>query len=105
MFYLNLATLVKRIAGIQLVILASQSIADGLDIKLPERRGAQFLTDPGYYIVPTPYSIPGIGSGLIVVGAMTNIQQTNAEYMVLSQLVILRAMVFLVPSSTWLKTS
>ncbi|MCK4709677.1 MAG: BamA/TamA family outer membrane protein, partial [Gammaproteobacteria bacterium] len=40
--------------------------------EVPERRKSQFFTDPGYYVVPTPYSIPGLGEGLIVVGAMTN---------------------------------
>lgn len=55
---------------------ASISVAD---IELPERRKDQFITDPGYYIVPTPYSIPGLGSGLILVGAMTNIKQTHTD--------------------------
>jgi hypothetical protein len=59
-----------------LIIVASHS---ALAIDLPERRHDQFLTDPGYYIVPTPYSIPGLGSGLILVGAMTNIQETHAD--------------------------
>jgi len=49
-------------------------------LELPDRRKDQFLADPGYYIVPTPYSIPGIGSGLIVIGAMTNVKQSNADF-------------------------
>jgi len=49
------------------------------NIELPERRKDQYYTDPGYYIVPTPYSIPGLGKGFIVVGAMTNIQQSYAD--------------------------
>ena len=48
-------------------------------IDLPERRKDQFPTDPGYYLVPAPYSIPGLGGGFIAVGAMTNINQTNAD--------------------------
>ena len=48
-------------------------------IELPERRKDQFPTDPGYYLVPAPYSIPGLGGGFIAVGAMTNINQTNAD--------------------------
>ncbi len=59
-----------------LIATAFTSVAD---IELPERRKDQFLTDPGYYVVPTPYSIPGLGSGLILVGAMTNIQQTHSD--------------------------
>ena len=54
-------------------------IHPALAIDLPERRKDQFLSDPGYYIVPTPYSIPGLGSGLILVGAMTNIKQSYAD--------------------------
>lgn len=48
-------------------------------VELPDRRKDQFLIDPGYYLVPTPYSIPGLGSGLILVGAMTNIDQSYAD--------------------------
>jgi len=50
------------------------------EIHLPERRKDQFLSDPGYYIVPTPYSIPGLGSGLIAVGAMTNIKHSYTDF-------------------------
>lgn len=49
------------------------------EIELPERRKDQFPTDTGYYIIPTPYSIPGLGNGFILVGALTNIQQTNTD--------------------------
>ncbi|MCW9015109.1 MAG: hypothetical protein OQL06_15185 [Gammaproteobacteria bacterium] len=59
-----------------LILVASNSVAE---INLPERRKDQFLSDPGYYIVPTPYSIPGIGSGAILVGAMTNIDQSYMD--------------------------
>ena len=50
------------------------------DFDIPERRKSQFFTDPGYYVVPTPYSIPGIGEGLIVVGAMTNYNSYSDIY-------------------------
>lgn len=49
------------------------------DIELPERRKNQFSEDSGYYLVPTPYSIPGLGDGFIIVGAMTNIQQSYTD--------------------------
>lgn len=68
--------LLRSFATFLLLTAVSQSIAD---IELPERRKDQFLTDPGYYLVPTPYSIPGLGSGLILVGAMTNINHSYAD--------------------------
>lgn len=79
MFNLNAVLLMRKLAGALLLLVAFQGLAEGFDIQLPERRQDQFLTDSGYYIVPTPYSIPGIGSGLIVVGALTNIKQSNAD--------------------------
>ena len=48
-------------------------------IELPERRKEQFLTDSGYYVVPTPYSIPGLGEGLIIVGAIVNVNQSYTD--------------------------
>lgn len=42
------------------------------ELSFPERRKPQFFTDPGYYVLPSLYSIPGIGDGVIVVGASTN---------------------------------
>jgi len=48
-------------------------------IDLPERRKDQFPVDPGYYLVPAPYSIPGLGDGLIAVGAMTNLNQSHTD--------------------------
>ncbi|MGB5397341.1 MAG: hypothetical protein WBN96_09340 [Gammaproteobacteria bacterium] len=67
--YCSLATL----------LLGCTIFTSALAIELPERRKDQFLSDPGYYIVPTPYSIPGLGSGLILVGAMTNINHSYAD--------------------------
>ncbi|MBI3564056.1 MAG: hypothetical protein HY079_02535 [Elusimicrobia bacterium] len=37
----------------------------------PERRRAQFRNDPGYAILPYAYSLPGIGVGYGVLGAVT----------------------------------
>ena len=70
--------LLQKIITIMLVLMFVSSQCHAA-VELPDRRKDQFLSDPGYYIVPTPYSIPGIGSGLILVGAMTNIQQSNAD--------------------------
>ena len=59
-----------------LLVSTTDSIAD---VELPERRKDQFLSDSGFYMVPTPYSIPGLGSGVILVGAMTNIKQSYTD--------------------------
>jgi len=59
-----------------LVSVAAQALA-GIDP--PERRKDQFYTDSGYYLVPSPYSIPGLGSGFIIVGAMTNVKQSYTD--------------------------
>jgi hypothetical protein len=39
---------------------------------LPDRRKPQFMNDPGYYVFPGPYSIPGVGEGVAVVGIAMN---------------------------------
>lgn len=44
-----------------------------------ERRRDQFTKEPGYYIVPMPYSLPGVGDGLIIGGAMNNIADTHSD--------------------------
>ncbi len=64
------------LVALMLLLPASLAIAE---IAYPERSKDQFATDSGYFVVPTPYSIPGLGSGLILVGAMTNISQTPAD--------------------------
>lgn len=48
-------------------------------IELPDRRKDQFPIDPGYYLVPAPYSIPGLGDGFLIIGAMTNVNQSHAD--------------------------
>ena len=73
---LAIRMLLHGLAAIILLFAAFQAAAE---IEIPERRKEQFLTESGYYVVPTPYSIPGLGSGLIIVGAMTNINQTYAD--------------------------
>jgi len=44
-----------------------------------ERRKDQFSKDSGYYLVPAPYSLPGIGDGLLVAGAYNNISDTHSD--------------------------
>ncbi len=33
--------------------------------QVPTRRRDQFTREPGYYIIPFPYSLPGIGKGVV----------------------------------------
>jgi hypothetical protein len=46
---------------------------------VPDRRKDQFPKSPGYAIFPYPYSLPGIGSGLSLVGGATNIADTYTD--------------------------
>jgi hypothetical protein len=46
---------------------------------LIERRKEQFLTEPSYMILPLPYSIPGIGSGMMVMGLAGNFLDTHLD--------------------------
>lgn len=44
-----------------------------------DRQKPQFQTDDSYLIFPLPYSKPGIGSGMVVVGLAANIFETNVD--------------------------
>lgn len=44
-----------------------------------ERRRSQFPEEHGYYFFPTPYSLPGIGDGLAVVAAASNISGSYVD--------------------------
>ena len=44
-----------------------------------ERRKDQFSKDPGYYVVPIPYSLPGLGEGLLIGAAYNNIADTHSD--------------------------
>lgn len=58
---------------------AAESAADTVFSSLPERRKEQFQTSFGYALFPYPYSIPGIGSGLGIVGGAMNINQSYTD--------------------------
>ncbi len=49
------------------------------DATAMDRRRDQFTKDPGYYIIPMPYSLPGIGEGLLLGGAFNNIADTHSD--------------------------
>lgn len=44
-----------------------------------ERRRDQYLSTPGYFVAPAPYALPGIGTGLMVVGMANNIYGTQTD--------------------------
>ena len=44
-----------------------------------ERRKPQFLKDSSYMILPLPYSLAGIGSGIVVTGLAGNFLDTNID--------------------------
>lgn len=45
-----------------------------------ERRRDQFAKEPGHYIVPMPYSVPGIGEGLLVGVLVANAHDSYTDY-------------------------
>lgn len=51
---------------------------------IPDRRANQYLTQPGYFVIPLPYSVPGIGSGIIFLGNFSNIGNSTTDINVLS---------------------
>lgn len=65
----NLRVLFCLIASVTLVT----------DIHALERRRDQFTKLPGYYVIPMPYSLPGIGDGALVAGAFNNVADTHTD--------------------------
>jgi len=51
----------------------------GADEAVSERRKSQFPTSYGYLLAPLPYSIPGIGEGMFILGSFTNVFGTTAD--------------------------
>lgn len=70
---------INKIAGIVLLLIINfiMSIEPANAI---ERRRDQFIDTQGYYVFITPYSLPGIGSGAGLVGAMSNIGQSYTDF-------------------------
>lgn len=46
---------------------------------VPERRKDQNPTQPAHIIVPLPFSKPGIGEGVVLLGTMSNVAETTAD--------------------------
>ncbi len=68
--------MINFIAGLVAVFLTAH-VAHALSI--PERRKPQFETTLGYALFPYPYSLPGIGHGLGLVGGAMNINNTTTD--------------------------
>ncbi len=52
-------------------LLLLNALADS-NTTIPERRGAQFLNEQGYLVIPAPYSLPGIGEGVSYFSSFNN---------------------------------
>lgn len=59
-----------------LLIYASTSMAADW---IPERRKNQNPTQPAHLFVPLPYSKPGIGDGVVLMGTVSNVAETTAD--------------------------
>jgi outer membrane protein assembly factor BamA len=66
------------IIAILLVLMTSAAAASEADV-IPERRKSQFMYDRGYYVFPMPYSIPGVGEGVGVMGIGMNLGGTYTD--------------------------
>jgi len=58
------------------IMLAQTTLA--VDI---ERRKNQYSSTPAYLLAPAPYSIPGIGKGLFLLGMANNINNTQTDFL------------------------
>lgn len=63
----------------KIVLLAIFFISSSFSFEI-ERRKDQYSYTPGYLLAPAPYSIPGIGEGLFLLGMATNIQNTQTDF-------------------------
>ena len=69
---------VSAIVGVSMAIMVLGSLPLHADV-IPDRRKEQFPTEPAHLFVPLPYSIPGIGSGLFLLGNFSNISESTAD--------------------------
>ena len=67
----------RRILWIMIPMLLLTSLAEAI-----ERRRSQFPRDFGYLIAPIPYILPGVGTGLGVIGAFNNTFDTTTDFFV-----------------------
>ncbi|MDH5444112.1 MAG: hypothetical protein OEY52_01060 [Gammaproteobacteria bacterium] len=50
------------------------------DVDAVERRRDQFIKQPGHYILPMPYRLPGIGEGFLLAGTLNNAHDSHTDY-------------------------
>ena len=50
--------------------------------QVPERRNEQFPTEEAWYVIPAPFSAPGLGSGLFVAGMWSNVAESHSDLFV-----------------------
>jgi len=67
------------VAAALLLLLFLPVTATASDDWYPERRRDQFPTDPGHVAVPLPFNLEGIGWGVGVLGALTNVAGTCTD--------------------------
>jgi len=53
-----------------------------MDFSQIERRKNQYPNDQGYFIAPVPYALPGIGSGMLVLGMINNIKGSQTDLVI-----------------------
>ena len=75
--YLKQAIQIILVVAIMEMIFSSIAVAEGFFSI--DRNRDQFPTDPSYLITPAPYSIPGIGSGIVVTGLAGNIASSHFD--------------------------
>lgn len=64
------------------LLFATAAAAASLEFpSAPERRRPQFRHDPGYAVLPYAYSLPGIGVGYGVLGALTKPGGSDADWL------------------------
>lgn len=79
--------LVPRLAFLACAVLAAVPCARAAEeaagsesrLSVPERRKTQFPKEPAYAVFPYPYSLPGLGSGLSLVGGLMNVADTYTD--------------------------
>jgi len=49
------------------------------EVEFPDRRKDQFNKGSGHYVIPSPYSIPGLGEGVLIAGALTNFNESFTD--------------------------
>ena len=70
----------RLLARFILLLALAVGFVDAEPSQAIERRKPQFLTEPSYLFFPLPYSLPGIGSGIVLTGLAGNIAGTNVDF-------------------------